>query len=344
MKLRKSIRSTVAAVAAAALTATTFVVAASPAHAATDIIVGTQNAAVNAQVQYAQDNGIFAKNGLNATIRVGAPPALIAQLAAGQIQFMYLPLANAITARTNGGINLKVVAPANGISYLDARRMQRDPAFAALTDTSAFCVRADSSIKRGKDLEGKVVVIGSRGGLSELDFSEWIRKDGGDPKTVRWTIAPMGPGLDLVRSGRADAAYAALPFTSACNGNGLKILTQADFQVNPAGGPTAAWVTTADYAAANPSVVLAFQKSIWEVNQQLAGNSATAKANREKMIQAMMKLSGQPREYITAYKLPYFFAKIRALDVKPWAEALQRNGLVVKPVDIPGLLAKQYSP
>jgi NitT/TauT family transport system substrate-binding protein len=320
------------------------IVASAPAQAATDIIVGIQQAAVNAQVQYAQDNGIFAANGINATIKSAAPPALIAQLAAGQIQFMYLPLANAITARTNGGINLKIVAPANGISYLDARRMQRDPKFAALTDTSAMCVKADSPIKRGKDLQGKVVVVGSRGGLSELDFREFVRKDGGDPNTIKWTVSPMGPGLDLVKSGRADVAYAALPFTSACNQDGLKILKQADFVVNPAGGPTAAWVTTADYAAKNPTVVKAFQKSMWEVNAQLAGNSAKAKANREKMIAAMMKVSGQPREFITAYKLPYFFAGMRQTDITPWANALQRNGLVVKPVDIPGLLATQYRP
>lgn len=324
--------------------AATLIVSAGPAFAATEIIVGTQNAAVNAQVQYAQDYGVLAANGLNATIRPAAPPALIAQLAAGQIQFMYLPLANAITARTNGGINLKIIAPANGISYLDARRMRSDTKFAALTDTSAFCVRSDSSIKRGKDLEGKVVVIGSRGGLSELDFREYVRKDGGDPNTIKWTVAPMGPGIDLVKSGRADVAYAALPFTSACNQAGMKILTQADFVVNPIGGPTGAWVTTADYAAENPSVVKAFQKSIWEVNQQLAGVSSTAMANKEKMIQSMMKLSGQPREFITAYKLPYFFGKVRQTDVTPWALALQRNGLVSKPVDIPGLLATQYTP
>ena len=303
MKFRKSRCSTIAVSAVAAFSASMVILSSGPAFAATDIIVGTQNAAVNAQVQYAQDYGVFAKNGLNATIRPAAPPALIAQLAAGQIQFMYLPLANAITARTNGGINLKVIAPANGISYLDARRMKQDAKFAALTDTSAMCVRSDSAIKRGKDLEGKVVVVGSRGGLSELDFREFVRKDGGDPNTIKWTVAPMGPGIDLVKSGRADIAYAALPFTSACNQEGLKVLTQADFVVNPVGGPTAGWVTTADYAAQNPAVVTAFQKSIWEVNQQLAGNSTSTQANREKMVKSMMKLSGQPREYITAYKL-----------------------------------------
>lgn len=344
VKLGRITRSALAVPAVTALAATSLMLATTPAHAATDIIIGTQNAAVNAQVQYAQDNGIFAANGLNATIRVAAPPALTAQLVSGQIQFQYLPFANAITARTNGGIDLKVVAPANGISYNDARRMQRDPAFAALTDTSGFCVNPASGIKSGKDLQGKVVVVGSRGGLSELDFSEYIRKAGGDPKSVKWTLAPMGTGVDLVRQGKADAAYVALPFTTSCTQQGLKILTQADFVVNPAGGPTAGWVTTAQYMASNPAVVAAFQKSMWQVNEQLRGTSAAAKANQEKMVQAMMKLSGQSREYITAYKLPYFFANIRQSDLIPWALALQRNGLVIKPVDVPGLLAKQYRP
>lgn len=340
MKVHSKLRTAISAVAGVAVVASAALIGAAPASAATNIEIGVNAVGTNAAAQYAIDNGIFAKNGLNAKLRVTpAVPLLVQALQAGQIQFMYIPLANALTARTNGGIDLKMVAPANGISKNDAKRMLTDRRFAQVTDPSSFCIRKNSGIKSGKDLSGKTIAIGSRGGLAELDFSEYIRKGGGDPKSVKWTVASMANGIDLVKRGVADAAYATTPFNTTCLEDGLDILTQADFVVNPAGGPTAGWITTSKYASANPAVVKAFQKSMYEANAAINN-----KANKAKFYQSASTLTKQPVEYFANQKTPYFYPTMTKADVVAWANALQRNGLVVKPVDVAGIIAPQYRP
>lgn len=311
---------------------------ASSAQAATDVVVGVNAVGTNAQVQYAIDQGIFAKNGLNVSLMVSpAPPDLVRMLQAGQIQYMYIPFANALTARTNGNIDLKIVAPANGISANDAKRMQTDKTFAKVTDPSIFCISKTSGITRGRDLQGKTIVIGSRGGLSELAFSEYIRKDGGDPKTVKWTIASMKLGMDLVAQGKADAAYGTTPWNAYCESIGLMPLTQADFQIDSNGGPVAAWIATSQYISSNPAAVQAFQKSIAEAAVQLRN-----KANHEKFYASASKMTKQPVDFFKVTKMPYYFTSITKADVQTTADALQRNGLVVKPVDVNGILLPQY--
>lgn len=340
MKIQIHGRRTVGALAALAVAAGSQLLGLAPANAATDIVVGTNAVGTNASVQYAIDQGIFAKNGLNVSLKVSpSPPELVRNLAAGQIQFMYIPFANALTARTNGGLDIKIVAPANGISPNDAVRMKKDPVFAKVTDPSTICVDPAKGITRGRDLAGRTIAVGSRGGLSELAFSEYIRKDGGDPKTVKWTIASMQQGMDLVKKGLVDASYGTTPFNSYCESIGMKILTQADFQIDPDGGPVAAWITTAKYIAENPATVKAFQKSMYEANLQLRN-----KANFEKFYQSASTLTRQPVDFFKTTKMPYYFTTITKADVQTTANALQRNGLVVKPVDVPGILYTQYKP
>lgn len=340
MKILKNGRRTLGALAAVAVAAGSQLFGLAPANAATDIVVGANAVGTNAVVQYAIDQGIFTKNGLNVSLKVSpAPPELVRLLAANQIQFMYIPFANALTARTNGNLDIKIVAPANGISANDAIRMKKDPVFAKVTDPSTICVNPASGIKRGRDLNGKTIAIGSRGGLSELAFSEYMRNDGGDPKSVKWTIAGMQQGMDLVKRGLADASYGTTPFNSYCESLGMKILTQADYQIDPNGGPVAAWIATAKYIAENPATVKAFQKSMYEANLQLRN-----KANHEKFYQSASKMTRQPVEFFKTTKMPYYFTTITKADVQTTANALQRNGLVVKPVDVPGILYTQYKP
>jgi NitT/TauT family transport system substrate-binding protein len=314
------------------------VVAASSASAATDVVVGVNAVGTNAQVQYAIDQGIFTKNGLNVTTMVSpSPPQLVQMLQAGQIQYMYIPFANALTARTNGNLDIKIVAPANGISANDAKRMKTDKNFAKVTDPSSFCVSKTSGITRGRDLEGKTVAIGSRGGLSELAFSEYIRNDGGDPSKVKWTIAGMKLGMDLVKQGNADAAYGTTPFNTYCETLGLDILTQADYQIDPNGGPVAAWIATSKYIAENPAAVKAFQKSMAEAAVQLR-----LRKNHDAFYEAASKMTRQPVESFKATKMPVYFTSVSRADVQTTADALLRNGLVKQPVDVNGILLTQY--
>lgn len=99
------------------------------------------------------------------------------------------------------------------------------------------------------------------------------------------------------------------------------------------------WVTTADYAAKNPAAVLAFQKSIYEVNK-----FASTKAGWDKILQASLPLTEVDLATARASNPSYFPVTIVARDLKAPAEKMLKLGFLKAPLDIKGLLVKQYRP
>lgn len=317
---------------------------AAPAQAdVTDITVGIGTNGPGPMITWAIDKGYLAKNGLNATTLITPNANLLVQnLASGRTQFMTITLASAMTARTNGGVDLVVVAPGHGISYPDAARMKKDPKFAKIADQSVLCVRPDRNINSGKDLEGKTMSVSSRGGMAELAISTYVRRSGGDYKKVNYTVLPSASMLPALKRGQFDGSYLPYPFHAQCELEGMKSLTVADSQMIPDGGPVTAWYTTRQFANDNPNTVKAFQKSIYEATTAVQGGSAKAKATMQEMLIATTKVTKLPVEEVLATKPLYFFNTLTKANVQVWADAMQRAGLVVKPVDVPGFILTQY--
>ena len=110
-----------AVVAAAALAVSVMGQAAvmSPASAVTDIRLGIPGQqVVTAPTAYALGKGIFARNGLNPTVTVLAGPEIVPQLSAGRVDFAYLTIVQALQARTNAGIDLRIVLASDGFSAI----------------------------------------------------------------------------------------------------------------------------------------------------------------------------------------------------------------------------------
>ena len=213
-----------AAGAVGALTASLAVAAgATPAHAATDITVGT--VAINAAgtIPYARDNAIFAKNGLNVTeVKIfPAPPPSLAALAAGAVNFVYAPSIPIINAYANGGMALKVVAPADGYSRVALQKAKKDPALAKMLDDTGVCISPTSGIKSFKDLSGKTVSVPARGAQGEVTIAQAVKNAGGDPSTINFVTLPFPQVVDAVKNGTTNAGFTVEPFTSACTGAGM---------------------------------------------------------------------------------------------------------------------------
>lgn len=312
---------------------------ATPAHAVTDIRIGVNPIGTNAIAVYAQEKGYFGRNGLSAKPQVfPAPPQALNALAAGQVQFVYSPIASVLPAYTNGGMPLKIVAGADGFSAAEAARAKADKTYAGIVDPSSIC--AATAITRPRDLVGKKVGVGSRGGHAELAVSTAVRKDGGDPKTIKFAVIGMQQAVATVKNGLIDAAYLSTPYTGQCVNEGLNVVSNPGLSIVPKGGPISVWVTSEKYAASHPSVVKAFQKSIYEANRSTHGHPA----NRRAVQIAGTQLTKMPQELALAEYPRYQFTAITAHDVQQIADAMQRAGLVSKPVDVAGIMAPQYRP
>ena len=99
------------------------------------------------------------------------------------------------------------------------------------------------------------------------------------------------------------------------------------------------WVTTADYAAKNPATILALQKSIFQVNK-----FASTKAGWDKVLQASLPLTEVDLATARASSPSYFPSTIVARDMKAPSEKMLTLGYLKVPLDIRGLLMKQYRP
>jgi len=329
-----------AALLTAAITSAALTTAAVPAQAATDIKVGVTAINSMGALQYAIDKGIFAKNGLNVTevITFPAPPPSIAALASGAVQFTYAPSIPVINAYENGGINLRIVAPADGYSRVDLAKAKKDAAFAAKIDDTGVCVSPTSGITRWKDLAGKTVSVPARGAQAEVTIASAIKKDGGDASKVNWVTLTFPEVNSAVQTGKIDAGFTVEPFTSSCTGAGLKNVGSPGIQFFDTEQAIGLWVTTADFAAKNPAAVKAFQKSMLEVHQAYQKSPAVAKA----VTTASTKITEVPVSQALAANPTYYPLYVTKADITRPATKMLELGFLKEKADVAGMLLRQY--
>jgi NitT/TauT family transport system substrate-binding protein len=331
-----------AALLTAAMTSAALAAGAAPAHAATDIKVGVIPINSMGAIQYAVDSGIMAKNGLNVTefVEFPAPPPSIAALASGAVQFVYAPSIPIINAYENGGIALKIVAPADGYSRADLAKAKKDPAFAAKIDDTGVCVSPTSGISGWKDLAGKTVSVPARGAQGEVTIASAVKKAGGDPSTINWVTLTFPEVISSVQSGKIAAGFTVEPFTTQCTSAGLRNIGAPGIQFFDTEQAIGMWVTTATFAQQNPKAVAAFQKSIFEANS-FAKKSA---ANLRKVTLASTKITGVDAAQALAANPTFYPLYVTRADITRPATTMLELGFLKKQPDVAGLLMRQYRP
>ena len=327
-------RSAVIAAAALAVSVAGQTLGLSPAQAATDIKLAIGPSQVSAApTAYALAKGVFAKNGLNPSVQVLTNAELIPQLASGRVDFVYVPIVQALQARTNSNIDLRIVLASDGFSPNQAKRASTDRQYASIIDPSGLC--AAKGITRPRELNGKTVAVNARNSFAELVISDAMRKDGGDPSTVKWVVIGPVQAVPSIVNGTVDASYTGSGFTPACKQNGLnQIASPTVDTLSPTGGPVTAWLTTAAYAKANPQVVAAFQKSMYQTASLLNRN----KDKMREAVELSVQYTKAPLASALATVMPYYFTTMTKAQVQKWADlALAANQVKAKP-DVPGIL------
>lgn len=313
---------------------------AGPAFAAYDIRVGITPINSVGAMQYGIDAGMFRRNGINVTqiITFPAPSPSIAALASGAVDFTYSPTIPVINAYANGGVALKIVAAADGYDLATLIKAKTNPAIASKLDDTGVCVSPGSGINTWKDLEGKTVSVPARKAQGEVTIANAVKKAGGNPATINWVTLGFPQVNDSITSGRISAGFTVEPFTTICTAAGLKNLGAPGVQFFTNEQAIGVWVTTAAYAAANPSAVLAFQKSISQAN----AFAMASKANMTKVLTASIKLTGATLAQALAANPPYYPKTVVKLDVQNPASKMLGLGYLTKPLDTAGLLYTQY--
>lgn len=219
------------------------------AQALVSITVGCTLVDDSTPVLYALQAGLFRRAGLDVKIaQTASGAAASAAVIGGRLQFANSSVMTPITAHEKG-VPLLIAAP--GQLYVGEN----------FTDV---VVKADSSIKSGRDLNGAIVATASVTDLAFVAMLAWIDKTGGDTRTVKNIELPLPAMVPALLEGRASAAVMIEPLLSQAVTTG-KVRAVANIldAIGKRFVPTA-WVTNANWAANNADVVRRFNRVVRE--------------------------------------------------------------------------------
>ena len=214
----------------------------------------------------AQEKGFFAQQNLEVDIQhVNAPGENFRFLAAGQVQFTTADAA-ALLERRSGDPPLPIVA----IALIGQRGQQ------------GFAVLADSGIQSPKDWQGKTA--GYKGTKPTPDYLAILAAEGVDPSSVKEVRVGFAP--QVLTEGQVDIFPVFLsnePDTLRRLGYQVTLFEAADY-----GAPTLGltYVTTEEFIAEEPDVVLRFLKAVLRGIQY-------ANQNRQEAVEIVLQYAPQ---------------------------------------------------
>lgn len=230
--------------------------------------IGNSGLEEQAQAIYADELGLYRRAGLNTEVivqRGGA--ATVAAVLGGASQ---IGCANLISL----GLALQKGLPF--VMLLPA----------AIWDTkhpNAFTVVApDSAIKLPKDLNGKVIGVGSLNGSSQIFLAAFIKQGGGDPNSVKFIEIPDSLVAEALKEGRIAASLLSEPMFSAAGSQVRSIGPPLD-AVAPYFAQTV-WFTTTAWLAQNKDVARSFIRATVDAGKWSMNNRVAAAAILEKRL------------------------------------------------------------
>jgi len=251
-----------------------------------DITVAALPAADLAGLYIAQDQGLFAKQGLHVTIEpIASSQAIIADQLKGQVDISagsYIPYIAAQAA----GARFSVLAEADILR----------------PDTRVLVTTASSPIVAVGQLTGRRIAVNATNSIGTLLISVLLSDHGISPAKVRFVTDPQGfPAMPAqLQAGTWNAAFLAEPYiTFAGEKYGDRILADLD-QGSAMNFPIDGYVATTAWAQKYPKTAAAFVRAI-QAGQLLADTDAAdvqaaiAKYdNLGPLVTTSMALSGYP--------------------------------------------------
>jgi len=260
----------------------------------------------------AKDEGIFAKNGLDASMKVMQSSSLVpAILASGGVQIGINTPPNLLLA-VAGGLDQVAIAGA-------ARLTSADPRI-------GLVAKPGLTVTRPADLEGKRVGVPGINSVIDLVLKKWLI-DGKVPLARVSLIEAVAPRMgDMLKSDQLDAVAIFEPLLSrfVASGSGVK---SVDFfsAVNP-DMLGSFWAATRQWASANPQAVTAFRRSLAEAQDFIVRNPDKAKAIETKYL------------HFAEPKLPRFDVAMRASDLDYFIALCRELGVLHQPLDASKLI------
>jgi len=271
-----------------------------------------------APIYLGQKKGFFAKRNIDLTLTPGGGAATsIPGVISGQMQFAFGNVTSLLVARDKG-LPLKIIA--NGSSSTGQRGK----------DMGAVLVPRDSPVQGPRDLAGKTVSVNQLNNIGDTTIRASVRKDGGDPKTIKFVEIAFPDAPAALQDRRVDAIWVVEPFLTRAVDLGARVVAWNFVDTAP-GLTIATYFTSEETVAQKPDLTRRFTEALQE-------SSSYAQAHPDEVRDIMKTYTKIPPDVIARITLPDFPARVNRESIKTVADLALADGLLSKPADLEKLL------
>ncbi|NRQ38288.1 ABC transporter substrate-binding protein [Nonomuraea sp. NN258] len=281
-----------------------------------DLTIGMLPLPEVAPIQIAIDKGYFAAEGLKVKyelIQGGA--AAIPDLVSGKLDLLHSNYVSALLAASTGAAKLKVVGEA----------------YVAKNGNFVLMTKKDSPIKTLADLKGKKVGVNTSGNVATLAVSALVKTAGLTTSDITFVERPFPQMAGALDGGIVDAAVMPEPFWQTAAGQSGAATLSELFTANTLDFPMAGYLTTDEFARANPKTVAAFQRGLRKAVDLAISTPAEAKA-------AMLKYTKIDQATADQMKLGGYSPTIDKARLQRVADLMVEFGYLKSAFDVAPLL------
>jgi NitT/TauT family transport system substrate-binding protein len=267
-----------------------------------------------------RDKGWFEEQGLNVSWSPVAQTAIAVEATyGGSVEFAGGGVLEPMIARGNG-LDMMLVVPS-------ARIRPEAP------DNSAIVVKANSTIQKPADLAGKRVSVGLLNSINHVHFIEWMRRNGGDAKTVQLTEIPFPQMADALMQDRLDAVWAVEPFFTILKKSGNVRVIGYPYQENIPNMDITAMFAKESWLKANGDAAKRFRAVFTRAQKFMA---EAPKADRDDFVS---KFTSVRPELVAEMSLPIFVSAFNVQSLRANME-LAVGQKLMKSIDVDSMIWK----
>lgn len=285
----------------------------------TKVTLGYTAVAETVGAYAALKEGYFAQNGLDVKFLLVNNSATLANSLVAQSIDVASITPSVVLQAVDNGIDIVVIS---GVAVASATRK-----------STAAIVREGVDIKTAQDFVGKKVALSGLRSALHIEFVNWLKQQGIDPKSVRFVEAPFPTHADLLKSGAVDAALSIEPFIQrATDAKVAHVVTSMSDKVPP-DTSLVSLAARREWADKNPAAVAALRDAVRK-------GTEFVEANRDKAhlyVGEMLKL---PPDAATQTEFGELKAEIVPAQFQWWIDVMTDQQLVRNKLDASKIVIK----
>jgi NitT/TauT family transport system substrate-binding protein len=261
------------------------------------------------QAAYAEAKGFFARQGIDAELKVVSDPSLIpAAVLSGEVRFAAFNIGGLANLKAR---NIPVKLIASGALYRPT------------APTTALVAAPGKTIARARGLVGKRIAIDRRTTVAHIGLLTWLKRNGVSADHV--TLVELGgfaAMLGPLRRGQVDAAVLPEPYlTQAVRRGSRRIATIFD-AVCAKDCLITAWIARKDV---DPVLAARFRNAI-----QAAGLWANQKRNQPASAAIVAEHTGIDAAVTRKTTRTTYSTRLRPVQAQPWIDVYAEFGVIPK--------------